>query len=71
MPRLEEFEQKKLYYFRNDKGRKMQKFSGDEVSNQEISEFEIPDWLLEKSERNGHNKKYSGIRKTPKDKINR
>ncbi len=47
MPKLEEFEQRKLYYFRSKSNRKMQKFSGDKVTDHEVSEFEIPNWLLE------------------------
>ncbi len=70
MPRLEEQESKKLYYFRSKNGKRLQKFSGDEVSNQEISEYEIPEYLLEKLERND-NKKCEGIRENPSNKINR
>jgi len=69
LPKLEEQEHKKLYYFRNDKGRKMQKFSGDEVSELEIKEYEIPDFLLEKLERND-NKECERIGKDPSHKIN-
>lgn len=70
MPRLEEQENKKLYYFRSKDNKKLQKFSGDEVSNQQIREFEIPEYLLEKSERND-NKEYKTIRKITQNKINR
>ena len=70
MPKLEEQEYKKLYYFRNDKGRKMQKFSGDEVSESEIKEYEIPDFLFEKLKRND-NKKCEGFGKGPSNEVNR
>lgn len=70
MPKLEEQESRKLYYFRNDKGRKMQKFSGDEVSEPEIKEYEIPDFLLEQLKRND-NKRCEGFGKNSSNKVNR
>lgn len=47
MRRLEEQESKKLYYFISDSGRRMQKFSGDEISESDIKLFDVPDFLLE------------------------
>jgi len=52
MPRLEEQEPQKLYYFRSDSGRRMQKFSGDEISESDIRLFEIPDFLIEQPPKN-------------------
>ena len=67
MPRLEEQESKKLYYFYSEKtGRKLRRFSNDKVSLEEISEFEIPDFLLEVE--NG--KERSSVGKTSEDKAN-
>lgn len=48
LPRLEEQESRKLYYFYSEQtGRKLRKFSGDGVSDRDVSDFEIPPWLLE------------------------
>lgn len=71
MPRLEEQEKKKLYFFYSEKtGRKLRKFSNDKVSLEEVSEFQIPDFLLEQPERNEYSKKREGIRENPSNKIN-
>lgn len=70
MPKLlEEYEGKKLYYFYSEQtGRKMRKFSGDEVSESEIKIYEIPEFLLE---RNDVSKRREGTGKDPSNKINR
>ena len=52
MPKLAEQESKKLYYFTSKSNRKMQKYSGDLVSEGEIREFEIPNYLLEPQVKN-------------------
>jgi len=52
MPRLEEREHKMKYFFISDSGRRMQKFSGDDISEAEIKIFDIPDFLLEHPPKN-------------------
>lgn len=51
MPRLEEREHKTIYYFRSKSGKRLNKYSGDNVLESEIREYEIPDYLLEKNKR--------------------
>ncbi len=52
MPRLEEREHKMKYFFISDSGRRMQKFSDDDISEAEIKIFDIPDFLLEHPPKN-------------------
>lgn len=52
MPKLAEQEHKTIYYFTNKSNRKMKKYSGDFVSEGEVKEFEIPDYLLEQQPKN-------------------
>lgn len=47
MPKLEEQESKKLYYFRSKNGKRLNKYSGDFISEEQIKEFEVPEFLLE------------------------
>lgn len=47
MPRLEPQEPKKIYWFTSKSNRKMKKYSGDLVSEAEVKEYEIPEYLLE------------------------
>jgi len=49
MRRLEERTHKTIYYFRSKSGKRLNKYSGDNVSESEISQFEIPEFLLEKN----------------------
>ena len=53
MPKLlEDYEGRKLYYFYSEKsGKRLRKFSGDAVSDRDVSEFEIPDFLLSDSKK--------------------
>jgi len=59
MPKLAEQEPKKIYWFTSKSNRKMKKYSGDFVSEGEIKEFEIEEYLLEQQpknkEKNGNN----------------
>jgi len=48
MLKLKEQEPKKLYYFISDSGRRMQKFSGDEISESDIKLFDVPEFLIER-----------------------
>lgn len=51
MRRLKKREGQKQYIFHSYRtGRKLKKFSGDEVSDQEIAEFEVPEALLDSKE---------------------
>ena len=52
MRKLQECDSRKLYYFRSQSGRRMNKYSGDLVSEEEVREFDIPNWLLEQSPKN-------------------
>jgi len=52
MPKLEERESRTKYFFISNSGRRMQKFSGDNVSDSEIREFEIPAHLIEQPFKN-------------------
>lgn len=52
MRKLEIQEPKKIYWFTNKNNQRLKKFSGDEISEGEIREFEIPDYLLEKQVKN-------------------
>jgi len=56
MPKLQEKSPKKINYFRSDSGRRMQKLSGDEISESDIKIFNVPDFLLEKQPKNLKNK---------------
>lgn len=47
MPKLAEQEHKMKYFFISDSGRRMQKFSGDLISESEIREFDVPEYLIE------------------------
>ena len=46
MPRLEIQEPKKIYWFTNKNNQRLKKYSGDEISEQEVREFEIPEYLI-------------------------
>lgn len=65
MRKLRKREPRKIYYFlsENTPNKRLRKFDGEEVSEEEIIEFEIPSFLLEQ-EKNA-NKNERGIRKTP------
>ena len=52
MPKLKEREHKMKYYFTGDNGQKMQKCSGDSVSEGEIKLYDIPNYLLEQPFKN-------------------
>lgn len=52
MPKLAEQEPKKIYYFTSNSGRHLKKYSGNLITEEEISQFDVPDFLLEHPPKN-------------------
>ena len=46
--KIKRSESKKIYFFVSRKGRRLRKFSGEEITEREIIEYEIPHHLIQK-----------------------
>jgi hypothetical protein len=69
LPKLAEREKKTIYFFYSlSTGRQLRKFSGEGVSNDDVSEFEIPSFLLEEKK---NDKRHKGAGKTPQNTAER
>jgi hypothetical protein len=71
MPKLKKQESRHLYIFHSYKNnRKLRKYSGDEVTEEEIREWEIPEALLKREKKENANKKSGRIGETSPSPVN-